>query len=1401
MFLFGNFADIGPNQVMKPSMSGDGGGGSEIERRGSEIKLPKEIQQERSKMRTQINEIQTILDSSLSRSTMMKLRKKINELRALILETDAVPGTIKNRWTVQIEGIEEKMGHVKSISSTADFASIKADMNTLKAGVENQANWNQTLRSAPKQQPKTNAQPFKTDITVRLGGMAFVTDPTFNEANAILGKKNASDVDRLRAYYYLANYYTEVGGDKKMAMADKATDPATKKTLMINAKRDYIAARENWNNIENLLSNVGRFSTLNSYSTHNTQDVLRRAKDAMPELDGKVQKINKMLPIETGLDKKLVPSRRDTHANNGTAKQNNVRAPGLAQDELTGMEAVCKIYNDYFVRNMKNPAHIDAKRIQQAENSIYVYLENLDVIKKGVEPRAEIKHAALELAVMAAFIGEGNTYKMLQSMNVMKDANNGNKTELACLMDGTKTLSQILENHPVLFDKAKFYDAGRKLLFISNAQRAAYKRVVIHALDAFNGLAPVVKTKIGGTDKPAPGSVRTAQTTNAEDYFTQNELAKLSVDDKDVLDEINKLPTEDKEQVMAAINKRVTPNLTPEEMMNVIRDEYNKYKNKKAQEPPPVKLPADDNKILTPTTGAGTDTKKKKGIGYGVDLNVRSDWPGSTGNVKFNMPAGVLTTPLKNLFNDIFKGAASATVTGGKQPLKLTDMGYGDMKRLVEYIEKNPNRTCKVRLDNEKTYDLAYSNVKDANGVNHFAIELRPPEGALPARPSQPSTEFIVKPLITIRGEYSSTPGHGITLNKASIEARAANAELSGFWNYQFSNGHVTDGNFGVNLQLGTGAHLVLNGVGFDYMTDKIGKIALKDNLLESTIVINNKTYTLSQIITDDKARGEIWKVADESFNKGYLSLDMGYDRLSLKIDKLDVKGMAADNIRIAAGDASANFRNSEFRLEFTGKQKEGVDAGWWANGEKMFSFHMPPSAPGTRRIGQDAPATALAAAIDAFEQTIADQLGPNAKGKNVMKTLQDASSAFLTKVAADDNIRRNTTLDVNLAGLMRAFDGGNFTGDFANGLGMALRNLPGNGNVTLSVADMETLTTAMTSPTYTETGRWLAAENFLRNKLNLPSGQQTVENAVMSLYLLQEGASDQIVKRALSENNPVIQAFAQDMSEGTARMRQQGVGAAFSLMNKEDFALYFQAAAALEQIDSSVFGNSAEQSNLNYVAKSFTIDAKVGERWNSINLELGAGGAISIPLEGLLEAKDSNGTSFAIPVQGEDRAGAPQYRAYVFGRYAPFGEKLRITVIGGWTPEYLGKGNISTKNPRFRVGATVVSTKPFEIKVIKGVTASPDISVSVPNFSDPVAYVKPGINFNLPGIGIANKFALRVGAEGMSAKGITPTWAPTASIGANLRVIKDVNTEISGSITLPDGKKAVIGLGTKWTW
>jgi hypothetical protein len=376
------------------------------------------------------------------------------------------------------------------------------------------------------------------------------------------------------------------------------------------------------------------------------------------------------------------------------------------------------------------------------------------------------------------------------------------------------------------------------------------------------------------------------------------------------------------------------------------------------------------------------------------------------------------------------------------------------------------------------------------------------------------------------------------------------------------------------------------------------------------------------------------------------------------------------------------------------------------------------------------------------------------------------------------------------MANLLSSFEGGSFIGDLAkNGLAPSLKNdLPNHGKLSFSVAYLGELARKISEGVNAtdwnvKQERWHEVEEIVRQKAGLPPGQVFLDNTVMSMYFGDFNSQQEIVERALAEGSPALQLYVQNKTAGTSERNRIGIGTAIPLMTKDDFMLFTQGGVSLQELGVSVFGNMAEQSNSNYITKSVTIDAGLGAKVKSLNIDFGVYGSVNLPYQKIIEANNmaKNGGSFVIPLteyeSGKDtKFTHPEYRAYVFGKYSPLDGKVQFTVIAGLVPEYTYAGNYNS-NMRFTAGGQIKIDRPFEINIGE-TTIAPDVEVIMPSFTGKSFYGKAGVSWSVPGSGFIKKFDLRAGVDGMT-DGARTMFTPSITGTVDTKLIPGAkNTE-----------------------
>lgn len=715
-------------------------------------------------------------------------------------------------------------------------------------------------------------------------------------------------------------------------------------------------------------------------------------------------------------------------------------------------------------------------------------------------------------------------------------------------------------------------------------------------------------------------------------------------------------------------------------------------------------------------------------------------------------------------FHGVFGRGKVVTVTSGKDQLVWDGLNYANLKSAVEFFAKHHKKGASDSYDiyvNGKKYGITYTPSTEGN-VHNFSITVAPKEMGNVRTPFRNIPE---EPVLTITGSYSRTePSAGSmaggTLNRANIEMKAGNLSASAYGNYVYdrNTGAVRNGNFGVKLDLGEQAHLYLEGADFNFVKGRFSGFALnKDDPLQSTFKIDGKTISVYDVLHDKAAWRQFRAAAGESFKGGYLSMDAGYGPLRLELEKLDAKKFrTADRVGLTAGETKINFLDNHFKLDkrnFT----------WEANGQSMVTVSWPDLSE-----EQD---SKVSLAMKKFS----DRIGSiDPKRESIYATIRDAAREFSREVMGTDVA--NTRVSINLPGILGAFEEGSFLGDFArHGLGPSLqKDLPNGGMLSFQLKDMDDLVNALEWKDPQK--RWVAVENAIRKNLGIQSGDVFMDNTVMSLYFGGFNTQQEIIDRAITARG-AMQAFLQEQTAGTTRYDRMGVAGVLPLIGemekKDDFFLYAQLGAAMNEVGMSVFGREANLSNINYVTKSVTLDAGVGARVNSLHLDFGAYGTIDLPYEKLIEVNnEQGGNSFIIPLTGKEFQ-KRQFRGYLFGRYDPAEGKVQFTVIAGLVPGYGGLGRADYENLRPKVGAQIKLDAPVDVK-LGGVKLSPDATIMLPDVSTTNVFGTAGLNAEAQvNAGILRSIGGRVGADFMAGPGIAPVWSPVLGVQAKTSLLK----------------------------
>jgi len=719
-------------------------------------------------------------------------------------------------------------------------------------------------------------------------------------------------------------------------------------------------------------------------------------------------------------------------------------------------------------------------------------------------------------------------------------------------------------------------------------------------------------------------------------------------------------------------------------------------------------------------------------------------------------------------FHTVFGRGKTVTIAAGGEQFTWTGANYSNLKQAVEFLAKHSSATqggSYTAYSDGKAYNITYSPKTDGN-VHSFAITVSPKDM------SSMRVPFKTKPdesILAITGSYSrveqqGTAGRpaGIFLNNANIEMRTGNLSASAYGSYVYdrNTGAVKNGKFGVKVDLGKEAHLYLEGADFNFVKGRFSSFALnRQDPLKSTFKIGDRLVSVYDVLHNKETWQLFKKEAGASFRSGYVSMDAGYGPVFVQLEKLDVKNLKTAD-RIALG-LNNNGETTELAFKDNHFNWDGKTWSWQANGESMVSVEVPDLS--------DEQKGKIHAASKKFSDAI-KKINPNRE--SIYVTIRNATRSFLRELYGTDFA--NTQVTLNLPAILGSFEDGSFIGNLAkNGIGPSLqKDLPNGGELTFTLGEINDLVVALGKKGKDE--RWVAVENAIRKKFGIQSGEVFMDNTVMSLYFGGFNTQQEIIDRAI-EARGAMQLFLQQQTTGTAGWNRAGVAAVYPLMGdierKEDFFMYAQLGAAMNEVGISVFGRPYDRSNINSVTKSVTIDLGVAARNNALHLDFGAYGTMDLPYQELVEVANQNGgNNFIIPIGGQKFEKA-KFRGYLFGRYDPYDKKVQFTVIAGLVPGYAGRGKPDYENLKPKVGAQIKLDAPISVEM-GGVKLSPDATILVPNVASANVFGSMGLNLEAD-VGRRVKLGARAGTDLMAGSEILPVWSPVFGLSAKTELLK----------------------------
>ncbi len=641
-------------------------------------------------------------------------------------------------------------------------------------------------------------------------------------------------------------------------------------------------------------------------------------------------------------------------------------------------------------------------------------------------------------------------------------------------------------------------------------------------------------------------------------------------------------------------------------------------------------------------------------------------------------------------------------------------------------------------------------------------------------------------PMLNLDCTYSKTKS-GLGVNEViarqgtfNLANKDKTAQLYGSGSFAVTkNEQLQDGKFAIGLDMadanGKKMHVELSGADFNMEGFKYDS----EHPLRSTFKLADGTVSIADLIADRQRGGKLKEIRRNLVQSGSISFDAEFEPASFGIRNLNVKGKgsgntntwSAENVSVGLNGISASFKDSEFKLNFGGDlSKGGMDFEWRANGKEILSFGLPQMT--------SAQLDGLKGASREFTKEIFANIGK----ADFYSTLRGATRNFMKEFKSD---AKDARMELNLPGLLGAFNDDSWAGKFAKD-GIApglLADAKNGGKLKFTLTELGRIAEIMGIADPKE--RWSTLGGFLAPKLGLVSGQAMVDNTIMGMYFGNFNVQKELIDQA-QEGYSNLVAFAKRSTFGATS--QSAIGANYFMplnkMEKDDFALYSWATAALNTFNYSPFGKPADLSNINFMQKSFDVTSGIGSRY--ADMDFGLSATWSLLLEENLGAANQlkPGDSFMMALSDKSKN---RFYGYAYARYKVEGGagKLDVTFIGGAAPsaynEYYARMDYDVM--RFRAGVQLEAET--AIHVTDRYFVMPRLSWNTPNLGN--------IGNSYFNAGFTHEFRLNDdwsmyntnAVNGITAPG-SPKLSPALTLGVKENSGWDVHvTHVPGSQTL----------------